>query len=66
MISRDQQNVFFYSPLSKVPTISLAVTLDSSPVMTPNKTDVSVSFVTTFRYSIETPTKTGREVRVVD
>ena len=65
MISWDQQNVYS-SPLSKVPTISLAVTLDSSPVMTPNKTDVSVSFVTPFRYSIETPTKTGREVRVVD
>ena len=55
------------TPLSKVPTISSAVTLDSSSVMTPNKTDVSVSFVTTFlRYSVETPAKTGRGVRVAD
>ena len=55
------------TPLSKVPTISsAAVTLDSSSVMTPNKTDVSVSFVTTFRYSVETPAKTGRAVRVAD
>ena len=54
------------TPLSKVPTISSAVTLDSSSVMTPNKTDVSVSFVTTFRYSVETPAKTGRAVRVAD